>query len=1020
MTNLVYPSVLERMPQPLFIIACHFLSLPEKHWPLRHLSPRILSKLEPSCYDSSHIDLTTTGHSSPEDYCRYQLKYLPRARSISISDEVIWEWLYPEITESLLRAIQGQYLRSLMITELNPFVHGGPEDQRSMTQLILNALKDNPQSQLRSLTLDFIPITSLFDTDSHDDMVDVWPEICRSWDWSALQNCAQLQSIHLISSAPFAEKDSLSQLLESIPPSTLKLRLTSLTPADQNLVLESFKDSTFLPRLQELDLDDSESMYIGDPQPFDPFTSEPPIISRSVLTLNTHIKNPFLLLNFQCLQFLKMGISGDDVSRFGLLSQNSILPDLRVVVLHVNTNQSVDLMPVLLFILRSPIEKLVIVGKCGQGSINPLNDQIVEALGSARSIKHLECCLWSNEPKPLFSRDRIRDLIPQPWTQLTRILLGPAEITSTQLESVLAVSPSLTDLSINCDPNANISCLLMIGHHCPLVRRIKMVPRSQLPKITLIDLANSSKPYLSSPSFSNLIHLHTSFQLETDALHFLISNLGSAHRLAYFQITDPTYFTNLPDDEINFLVCLQRNLPNLRRLDPILAQRISKQLNYDGYIEPIPGLIIQNLEESWAGEVEVLSEDRILDDAISKHAHGDLRQFSMCQFKEGGRKVFFENVYRRLIKADQRRLTQWDAGNYNADVFDRSSIYAAVVQDGMDLRDASPELRNDKAIVLAAVVQNAQALQYASEELRNDKEIVVAAVRQNPSILQYASPELKKNKELVLDAVQRGGTALQFASPELQNDKHIVLAAIQQNPPVLQYASLELRSDRQIILEFVQQCGYALRYASLELKDDKEIVLAAVQHYGRALQHSSLELQSNKEIVYAAVAQNGQALQFASPELRSDKQIVLAAVRQDGYGLLYATKDLQNDKEIVLAAVQQNGRALGFASPELKNDKQIVLAAVQRDGHVLDLLQYYCPQFQNDKGIVLAAVQQNGSALQFASPELRSDKQIVYAALQQNTSALEYASEVLKNDPEFAVVTIVQDGPGLKKMKKSS
>jgi hypothetical protein len=85
--------------------------------------------------------------------------------------------------------------------------------------------------------------------------------------------------------------------------------------------------------------------------------------------------------------------------------------------------------------------------------------------------------------------------------------------------------------------------------------------------------------------------------------------------------------------------------------------------------------------------------------------------------------------------------------------------------------------RSVRTLVYAAVTQNGLALRYASPELKADRIIVLAAVRENGLALDYASPALTADRVIVLAAVEENGLAIQYASEELRNDHIIVYSA---------------------------------------------------------------------------------------------------------------------------------------------------------------------------------------------------------------------------------------------------
>lgn len=129
---------------------------------------------------------------------------------------------------------------------------------------------------------------------------------------------------------------------------------------------------------------------------------------------------------------------------------------------------------------------------------------------------------------------------------------------------------------------------------------------------------------------------------------------------------------------------------------------------------------------------------------------------------------------------------------------DKEIVLKAVSDNGLDLRFASPTLRDDKEVVTFAVEQNGWALEYASPRLKNDKEIVMKAILNDPWSMKFASIELKNDKTFALEVLRTDGTILCWLSDFLKNDLDVVSMAIQQNDLALKFASPKLKNNEVI------------------------------------------------------------------------------------------------------------------------------------------------------------------------------------------------------------------------------
>ena len=84
--------------------------------------------------------------------------------------------------------------------------------------------------------------------------------------------------------------------------------------------------------------------------------------------------------------------------------------------------------------------------------------------------------------------------------------------------------------------------------------------------------------------------------------------------------------------------------------------------------------------------------------------------------------------------------------------------------------------------------KNGLALKFASYELKDDEEIVKLAVAQNGLALRFASYDLRADEEIVKLAVNKNGLALRFASYDLRADEEIVAIAWKQNPDSIRWS----------------------------------------------------------------------------------------------------------------------------------------------------------------------------------------------------------------------------------------
>ena len=103
---------------------------------------------------------------------------------------------------------------------------------------------------------------------------------------------------------------------------------------------------------------------------------------------------------------------------------------------------------------------------------------------------------------------------------------------------------------------------------------------------------------------------------------------------------------------------------------------------------------------------------------------------------------------------------------------DKEVVLQAVTQNGESLRWASKELQNDKEVVIISVSHSEENISFASDELREnvewrssflstEREILLKCHSINGLMLRYASEDERNDEEIVTLAIQQTGMAFQ-------------------------------------------------------------------------------------------------------------------------------------------------------------------------------------------------------------------------------------------------------------------
>ena len=247
-----------------------------------------------------------------------------------------------------------------------------------------------------------------------------------------------------------------------------------------------------------------------------------------------------------------------------------------------------------------------------------------------------------------------------------------------------------------------------------------------------------------------------------------------------------------------------------------------------------------------------------------------------------------------------------------------------VKQDGRYFASLSDIYRANEKIAIAAISNYPPAYEFASFGLKMDRMLLALVLDMDGMMLKHAMSNHKNDKQMVRIAVRTTPAALQFASSRLQADKEFKLG-----PTSLKLASDKDRNDRNIVLVFVAERGMALEHASDELKADPEVVLTAVGQNGMAIVHADVRLQTDLQVCKAALKTTPLCFKVLLPSMQMCRPVVLTAAGLGAAKLI--ASEFMRDKEIVLAAISNDGFAIQFACPELQMDREIINAALDRD-----------------------------------------------------------------------------------------
>mmetsp|Transcript_73180 Transcript_73180/g.160102 ORF Transcript_73180/g.160102 Transcript_73180/m.160102 type:complete len:353 (+) Transcript_73180:63-1121(+) len=151
--------------------------------------------------------------------------------------------------------------------------------------------------------------------------------------------------------------------------------------------------------------------------------------------------------------------------------------------------------------------------------------------------------------------------------------------------------------------------------------------------------------------------------------------------------------------------------------------------------------------------------------------------------------------------------------------------------------------------------------------------------------LRNASMEVREDKAVMMLLISVAGEFFRLCGPVLQADPEAAYAAAKTDQWALEVAHESLRSNREFMITVLQCDGRSLRHASDALRKDKDVVLAAVGSSARALEYADESLQDDEDVVIRALQRQKQEgerfniLRFASADIRAKKDLVLLALR---------------------------------------------------------------------------------------------------------------------------------------------
>jgi hypothetical protein len=357
-------------------------------------------------------------------------------------------------------------------------------------------------------------------------------------------------------------------------------------------------------------------------------------------------------------------------------------------------------------------------------------------------------------------------------------------------------------------------------------------------------------------------------------------------------------------------------------------------------------------------------------------------------------------------------LFSFETNNYNC-------VLLNILCDGMLLRFASEELRDNQEIVIAAVKQNPMAIKFASDRVKLDETIINTALMQNGDTLKFLSESLQNNINLIkLSLYNCSEEHLKFIAKHIKSNRELTLQSLEFNTSLLKYIDdIDIINDEDIVFTAINRNIDLLEYVVNNVPKFKYLIqlLHAVNEYSSPVYHLKfglgklvLEDQTNytiefdnfgrkiidkkfKKICIAAKKLPENKNQYATYDVNDE---LFKFISTDIDVLRYANQQIRNNRILLNQLINKDPRAIKYASNQLKQDKELVLLSIEKNGLCL---KYIDNNIDLYRGYVLLAVEKNGMALEYATEDLKDDYDIVLKAILSNIDALRFASLRIKD-----------------------
>lgn len=243
----------------------------------------------------------------------------------------------------------------------------------------------------------------------------------------------------------------------------------------------------------------------------------------------------------------------------------------------------------------------------------------------------------------------------------------------------------------------------------------------------------------------------------------MISPEGLDKFISACKINKPIIFVTNENESKDLII----QIKNLFKFNPYIIYK--EQDTLPSYIEENWDIILQNLGKTNVSTISFVGNELLNYDYLKDKLKVDI-------------KYFLASIYNETYS---KELIEYKIEDYIGEVSLEPTNIAIIPE----------RFKNDKTIVKEVVSKDGILLKYASDELRNDEDIVLTSIKNNPFAYNFASPILKQDSKIITEALKGDGMLLKDIPDIYKGDNTYFSIAMISNPSSYRYGTIEMRKN---------------------------------------------------------------------------------------------------------------------------------------------------------------------------------------------------------------------------------